>query len=100
MHKYWSVDIQYIRDIKKNKFKLENIMKLSTSVRCTREVAKSLKIGTSGLEIEAREEDYTTADKKGIIPLFRVFYVYALIFIFLAALGNKLQLQLAWDKYA
>ena len=29
-------------------------MKLSTSVRRTREATKSLKIGTSGLEIEAK----------------------------------------------
>ena len=33
MREYRSIDIQYIRDINKNKFKLENIMKLSTSVR-------------------------------------------------------------------
>ena len=33
MREYQSVDIQYIRDIKKNKFKPENIMKLSSSVR-------------------------------------------------------------------
>lgn len=49
MRKYRSVDIQHIRDIKKNKFKSEKIMKLSTSVRRTREAAKILKIGTSGL---------------------------------------------------
>ena len=69
MREYRLVDIQYIRDIKKNKFKLENIMKLSTSVRHKREAAKSLKIGTNGLEIEAKKEDCTTADAKSIIPL-------------------------------
>ena len=100
MREYRSVDIQYIRDIKKNKFKPENIMKLSTSVRRTREAAKSLKIGTSGLEIEAKEEDCTTADAKGIIPLLRAFHVYTQILVFLAAPGNKLQLQLALGKYA
>ena len=100
MREYWSMDIHYIRDIKKNKFKPENIMKLSTSVRRTREAAKSLRIGTSGLEIEAKEEDCTTADAKGIIPLLRAFHVYAQILIFLAAPGNKLQLQLALGKYA
>lgn len=64
MREYRSVDIQYIRNIKKNKFKPENIMKLSTSVQRTREAAKSLKIGTSGLEIETKEEDCTTADAR------------------------------------
>ena len=97
---YRSVDIQYIRDIKKSKFKPENIMKLSTSVRRTREAAKSLKIGNNGLEIEAKEEDCTTADAKGIIPLLRAFHVYTQILVFLAAPGNKLQLQLALSKYA
>ena len=100
MREYRSVDIQYIRDIKRNKFKPENIMKLSTSVRRTKEAAKSLMIGTSGLEIEAKEEDCTTADAKGIIPLLRAFHVYTQILIFLAVPGNKLQLQLALSKYA
>ena len=100
MREYRSVDIQYIRNIKKNKFKPENIMKLSTSVRHTREAAKSLKIGTSGLEIEAKEEDCTTADGKGIIPLLQAFHVYTQILVFLAAPGNKLQLQLALGKHA
>ncbi len=100
MREYRSVDIQYIRDFKKNKFKPENIMKLSTSVRRTREAAKSLKIGTTGLEIEAREDDCTTADAKGIIPLLWDFHVYKQILVFLAAPGNKLQLQLALGKYA
>ena len=100
MREYRLVDIQYIRDIKKNKFKPENIMKLSTSVRRTREAAKSLKIGTNGLEIEAKEEDCTTADAKGIIPLLQVFHVYTRILVFLAIPGIKLQLQLALGKYA
>ena len=100
MHEYRSVDTQYIRDIKKNKFKPKNIMKLSTSMRHTREAAKSLKIGTSGLEIEAKEENCTTADAKGIILLLQTFHVYTQILIFLAAPGIKLQLQLALGKYA
>lgn len=69
MREYWSVDIQYIRNIKKNKFKPETIMKLNISVRRTREAPKSLKIGTNRLEIEAKKEDCTTADANGIIPL-------------------------------
>lgn len=100
MREYRLVDIQYIRDIKKNKFKPENIMKLSTSARRTREAAKSLKIGTKGLEIEATEEDCTTADAKGSIPLLRAFHVYTQILVFLAAPGNKLQLQFGLGKYA
>lgn len=93
IRKYWLVDIKYICNIKKNKIKPENVMKLSISVRRTREATKSLKIGTSVLKIEAKEEDCTTAGTKGIIPLFRAFHVYTHILVYLAALGNKLQLQ-------
>lgn len=57
-------------------------MKLSTSVRRTKETAKSSKIGTIGLEIEAREEDYTPANAKSIISLLRAFHVYTQILVF------------------
>ena len=70
MREYRSVDIQYIRDIKRNKFKPENIMKLSTSVRRTREAAKSLKIGTNGLEIEAK-------GKIALLPTQRVLFYFS-----------------------
>lgn len=69
IRKYQLVNIQYICDIKKNKLKTENIIKLSYNIRCTRKTAKSLKIGTNSLEIKAKEEDCTTADAKDIIPL-------------------------------
>lgn len=42
-------------------------MNLSTSVSRIREVAISLKIGISGLEIEAKKEDYTITNVKSTI---------------------------------
>lgn len=51
-------------------------MKLSINVKQIREAAKSLKIGTSGLKIEVKEEDCTITDTKGIILFFRTFFVY------------------------
>lgn len=56
-----------------------------------------MKIGTNDLEIEAKQEDCTTAD---VIPLVRAFHVYTQILVFLAAPAIKLQLQLALGKYA
>ena len=97
--KYCLVDIQYIQDIKKNKFKPENIMKLSTSIKRIKKVAKSLKISISGLEIKAKEDNYTTPDAKSIILLFCVFHIYTQILIFLVTLGIKLQFHLALRKY-
>lgn len=76
MCEYCSVNIKYIWDINKNKFKPENIMKLSTSVKRTRKAAKSLKIGTSGLEIKAKEKDCTTVDDEGVIFFLQAFHVY------------------------
>lgn len=70
------MDTQYICDIKKNKFKSENIMKLSTSVKQTKEVAKNLKIGINNLVIEAKEENCFIADAKDIISLLWAWYVY------------------------
>ena len=48
-------------------------MKLSVGVRRTRKAAKCLKIGTSGLEIKAKEEDFTTAGYKGYHSTFPSF---------------------------
>lgn len=63
-------------------------------------MAKSLKIITNGLKIEVKKEDYTTIDTKSIIFFLQIFYIYIQILIFLASLGNKLQLQLVLSKYA
>ena len=57
IYKYCSVDIQYILDISRNKFKLENIMKLNTSVKHIKKEVKCLKIDISRLEIKAKEEN-------------------------------------------
>lgn len=51
MYEYWSVNIQFICNIKKNKFK-------------------------PGLEIKTKENDCTTVDTKGIISLLQAFHVY------------------------
>lgn len=67
MRKYQLVDIQYICQNKKNKFKPKNIIKLITSIRRIREVTKSLKIIINSLEIKFKEEDCTTANAKSII---------------------------------
>ena len=45
-------------------------MKLNTNVRRTRKAAKSFKIGTNGLKVQAKEEDCTTTDAKDIILFF------------------------------
>lgn len=80
------IDIRYICDIKKNMFNSENIIKLSVSIRQIRDVIKSFKIGTDGLKIEAKENNYITSETKNIIDLLQVFYIYIQILTFLAFL--------------
>ena len=99
MQEFRSIDIQHIRDIKRNKFKPGNIVKLSTSIRRTGEIAKNVKLDLSGLKIETREEDCTVADAKSIVSLLRSFLVYKQTLLFLAPSGVQFQLNLALDKY-
>ena len=65
-------------------------MKLSSSLKNTREATKWLKIDTSSLEVETKEKDCTALHAKSIIFFFLAFYVYTQIFVFLAPKGNKL----------
>ena len=52
-------------------------MKLSISIKCIKKATKSLRVGTSGLKIEAKEKDSITAGTKSIIPLLQAFHIYA-----------------------
>ncbi len=99
MYEYWLIDIQYIYNIKKNKFKLKNIIKLSINIKYIKEATKSLKIGINSLEIETKEKNCIIIDVKDIILFLQVFYVYTQSLIFLIAMGNKLQLQLVLGRY-
>lgn len=90
MHKYLLVNIQYISNIKKNKFKPENIIKLTTNIKHIKKMAKSLKISINNLEIKTKKEDCIIANTKDIILLFQVFYIYMQIFIFFTTLKIKL----------
>lgn len=67
IQKYLLKNIQYICDIKKNKFKSENIIKLNNSIRYIRKAARSLKISISNLKIKAKKKDYIFSNIKNII---------------------------------
>lgn len=66
------------------------MMKLCTNIRRIEKAARSLKIDINDLKIQAKEEDYTTADAKSILSFLQIFHLYKKILIFLAALDNKL----------
>lgn len=70
-----SKNLIYLR-YQRNKFKSENFMKLSFSIRHIIKIVKSLKIITSGLKIEAKEKNYTNMKIKSIIPFLQTFYIY------------------------
>lgn len=44
-------------------------MIVSTSIRCTRKVAKNLKIDINNLKIKVKKKDCTIIDTRSIIPL-------------------------------
>lgn len=79
--------------MKKNLFKLKNIIKLSKGVRRTKKAVQSLKINANSLEIEAKEEYCTTVDDEGIIFHLQAFHMYMQILIFLASSDCKQQFQ-------
>lgn len=58
-----------MRDIKKNKIKLKNIIKLGDSLKCIKKTVTSLEIDSNNHDIEAKKQDYTTIDAKNIISL-------------------------------
>ncbi len=79
------MDIKYIPNMKKNKFKVENTMKLSINVR---QIIKSTKIFTpaiNSLKIEPKEEDFITLNIKNIILLICLFFVYTQVSILILA---------------
>lgn len=76
MHKYLMIDIKYIWNIKKNKLKLENLIKLSISIKYIKKAARNLKIGISGFKIKAKEEYFITVNAKNNIPIPQAFYLY------------------------
>ncbi len=64
------MDIKYIWDLKKQKLKQENIMKLSINVRWIKKTTKILKLAINQIQIEATEEDFIILDIKNIALLF------------------------------
>lgn len=66
------------------------MIKLNISIKQIKKATKSLKIGSNGLKIEAKEEDCIITDAKGIIFLHQAFHIYMQTFVFLATLSNKI----------
>lgn len=70
------IDIKYIWNIKKNKFKLENFIKLNISIKYIKKAARNLKIDINGFKIKAKEEYFITVNAKKNISLSQAFYLY------------------------
>ena len=67
------VDTEYFKNIRDDKFKVENIMKLSTEYESVQPKNKYLRIGST--EVEYREEDALASDARGITHLLRAFLI-------------------------
>ncbi len=96
---YCSLDIQFIWNIMKDKFKSKNILKLSTSVGQTKEATKNLKLGINRLKIGAKKENWTILNaKRNILPLCLI-YIYTQISISIADQEILLLFKLTSAKY-
>ncbi|KAA8893977.1 hypothetical protein FN846DRAFT_895504 [Sphaerosporella brunnea] len=96
--RYSAIDPAHFRDILKNKFKPENVMKLSTSFSPTPHRKETLTLGT--YTIPTIEEDHASDDYRGGIPsLMQPFEIYSQILIQFAPPGIRLDLQIALAVY-
>ena len=91
------VDTEHFKNIRDNKFKVENIIKLSTEYESVQPKNKYLRIGST--EVEYREEDALASDARGITHLLRAFLIYCQIVIHIAHAGTQMELQAAMHVY-
>jgi hypothetical protein len=96
--RYPAIDSAYFRDIPENKFKPENVMKLSTSFTPTPRRKETLTLGT--YTIPTVEQDHASDDYRGGIPsLMQPFEIYGQILVQFAPPGIRPDLQVALAAY-
>lgn len=74
---------EHFEDILHNRFKPENILKLSTSFATIKPRVKYIKVGDS-IELATHEDDSTAGEAKSITQLLRCFLLYGQIIIHFA----------------
>jgi hypothetical protein len=96
--RYPAIDPAHFRDILENKFKQENVMKLSTSFTPTPRRKETLTLGT--YTIPTVEQDHASDDYRGGIPsLIQPFEIYGQILVQFAPPGVRPDLQIALASY-
>lgn len=71
---------------------MKNIKKLNINIKRIRKANKSLKISIHYLKIETKKKTYNIINKKKLIFIFQVFYIYIQISDFFAIISNKQKL--------
>ena len=89
---------EHFEDILHNRFKPENILKLSTSFTTIKARVKYIKVGDS-IELATHEDDSTAGEAKSITQLLRCFLLYGQIIIHFAPLTVQLELSIALAAY-
>jgi hypothetical protein len=96
--RYAAIDPTHFRDILENKFKPENVMKLSTSFTPTPRRKETVTLGT--YTIPTVEQDHASDDYRGGIPsLIQPFEIYGQNLIQFAPPGVRPDLQIALASY-
>ena len=89
---------EHFEDILHNRFKPENILKLSTSFTTIKPRVKYIKVGDS-IELATHEDDSTAGEAKSITQLLRCFLLYEQIIIHFAPPTVQLELSTALAAY-
>ena len=96
--RYPAIDKVHLKAIKENKFKLINLVKLSTEMTLDRSKVKVLTAG-SNVALEAREEDALFAELKGLPRLIRCFLIYMSILLHFTHISLKESLRIGMLAY-
>ena len=89
---------EHFEDILHNRFKPENILKLSTSFTTIKPRVKYIKVGDS-IELATHEDDSTAGEAKSITQLLRCFLLYEQIIIHFAPPTVQLELSTTLAAY-
>ncbi len=89
---------EYFEYILHNRFKPENILKLSTSFTTIKPHVKYIKMGDS-VKLATHEDDFTTSEAKCVAQLLRCLLLYRQIIIHFSPLLVQLELSAALATY-
>ena len=97
-NRYPTIDKSHFKAIKKNKFKLINVVKLTTDFGIDRSKVKVIAVG-SDVALEARKEDALSGELKRFLHLIQCFLIYMSIILYFTHDSLEKQLWIGMLAY-